>query len=225
MSSNKTYRLSDSKVTDFIHVIRSKTVGLPEPVSFKLIERYGRDPFLILVACMLSLRTRDSVTWAASVRLFEQAKTPQELLKLTPYDLETLLFPVGFYRQKAFQLQKLSLILLQKYQGLVPENKQKLLALPGVGLKTANLVLGLAFGIPALCVDTHVHRLANKWGLVCTKTPEETERALTILISDIYWIELNKLLVIWGQCICTSRSRCSREQLCAACLSVVSSLR
>ena len=218
MKSTTSYWLSDFAIEDLIEKLKTEVRGMPEPVSFSIIERFGRDPFLILISCILSLRTKDAVTWSASINLFEKAKTPQEMMFLSLIEIEQSIYPVGFYRQKARTILKISSLLLEKYNGYVPSVKDDLLMLPGVGIKTAGLVLGLAFGIPALCVDTHVHRIANRLGMVCTKTPEETERALTDIIPNHYWIELNRLLVMWGQNTCTPISPfCSRCALSLVC--------
>ena len=164
-----------------------------------LFEKYGRDPYLTLISCLLSLRTRDTVSYPASVRLFKKAKTPRTMLKLTPKAIEKLVYPVGFYRTKARGILSASNDLLERFKGKVPESKEELLSIKGVGLKTANLVLSEAFGIPAICVDTHVHRISNQIGLVKTKTPEQTEKELMELLPKRYWIEFNPLLVMWGQ--------------------------
>ena len=195
-----------------IKELRNQTKGMTEPVSFLLIERYGRHPFILLISCILSLRTKDAVTWAASLRLFQKASTPEEIFSLSPAEIESLIYSVGFYKKKALQIQKIAAILLTTYDGNVPQTKEQLLALPGVGIKTANLVLGLAFNIPALCVDIHVHRIANRLGIITTKTPEETEQELSKLFSKDHWIELNRLLVMLGQNICKPRT-----PLCFAC--------
>ncbi len=198
--------------------LRAGVSGMVEPVSFTLMERFGRDPYILLISCILSLRTKDKITLEASIRLFALAKTPQDLIKFPVEIVEKLIYPVGFYHQKTVQIQKINKILIEKYCGQVPANKEALLALPGVGIKTANLVLGMAFQIPALCVDIHVHRIANRLGLVVTKTPEETERELTKVIPQEHWIEINRLLVMWGQNVCTPVtphcSTCLLVQVC-----------
>lgn len=192
----------DDFVLWLIETLKKKTDGMTETATSGIVRLYGRDPFLILVSCVLSLRTKDTVTLPASKRLFEYAKTPQELLQLSTQHIQELIFPVGFYRQKAVQLQKISMQLLEQFEGEVPSTKKELLSLPGVGIKTTNLVLAEGFGIPALCVDTHVHRISNRLGLVATRTPEETERALQKIIPKKYWIAFNGLLVMWGQNQC-----------------------
>ena len=213
------YRFGPSKkIPEIIRILREKTHGMIEPMSFSIVALYGRDPFLILVSCLLSSRTKDSVVLPASLRLFEVAKTPEQLKKISLIHIEKLIFPIGFYRNKAKHLHKLCDQLLSNYGGKVPESFMELMQLSGVGPKTANLVLGVGFGKPALCVDTHVHRICNRLGLVNTKNPLETERALQLIVPKEDWIELNRLLVMWGQNVCTPFlpycSRCALSSLC-----------
>lgn len=187
------------------------------PTTLAQVEK-ARDPFRLLVACILSLRTKDAVTAQAAARLFAEAPHAQALAQLPEARIAQLIYPVGFYRTKASQLHQLAQLLLERHGGKVPASRQALLALPGVGRKTANLVLGLAFRIPAICVDTHVHRLANRLGLVATRKPEETEKALEALLPQAYWIPVNDLLVTFGQALCTPTSpRCSSCPLAARC--------
>lgn len=173
-----------------------------KPMGYQLIDEYGKDPFLILIACLLSLRSRDQTTYPVVQQLFARARTPRTLLKLSQRELETLLHPIGFFRRKAAVLRAVSQELIDRYAGKVPNTEEKLLALPGVGRKTANLVLSLAFDIPAICVDVHVHRIANRLGLAHTKTPEQTERALMQIIPQDRWLDVNRLFVTWGQRHC-----------------------
>ena len=174
--------------------------------------------FKILISTVLSLRTKDSTTEEASKRLFEKAQTPEELLKLSLEQIEKLIFPVGFYHTKAKNLHRICEILIEKYQGKVPETMEELLALPGVGRKTANLVITVGHGQPGICVDTHVHRISNRWGLVKTQTPDETEMALRKILPKRYWIEFNDLLVCFGQNHCQPVSPyCSSCKIRASC--------
>jgi endonuclease III len=202
----------------FIKKLRKYTVFLPIPAALTIINCFGKDPFLILISCILSLRTKDTVSLPASMRLFDHARTPQEVLKISSQLIEQLIFPVGFYKQKALHIQEISTVLIEKYNGRVPANQKKLLSLKGVGLKTANLVLGLGFDIPALCVDTHVHRISNELGFVATKTADETESALQKIIPKKYWIEYNTLFVIWGQNMCPAHTKickgCRLQEIC-----------
>lgn len=199
-------------IVSIIKMLRIATKNMVPPAATAIIQHYGKNPFLILVSCVLSPRTKDTVSLPASQRLFDYARSPQELLLLSSETIEKLIYPVGFYRQKASQLRKLSSMLIEKYNGIVPSTKKDLLTLPGVGPKIANLVLGDAFGIPAICVDTHVHRISNRLGLVKTTTPLETERALEEIIPVSYWSEYNKLMVMLGQNICLPTS-----PLCSLC--------
>ena len=166
------------------------------------VQHATRSPFSVLVACIVSLRTKDAVTREASRRLLELAPDPERLAALDEDTIARAIYPAGFYRTKARQLRALAGILVEKHGGAVPRDREALLALPGVGLKTANLVLGLGFGIPAICVDTHVHRISNRLGLVRTRTPEATERALRERLPRDLWIPINDLLVTFGQNRC-----------------------
>jgi endonuclease-3 len=170
----------------------------------------GRDPFRILVACLLSLRTKDETTGPAAARLFALADTPTAMLALPARRIARAIYPVGFYRTKAHTIRRLCRELLERHGGRVPGNLDALLALHGVGRKTANLVVTVGFGRPGICVDTHVHRITNRLGFVRTRTPEETERALRRRLPRRHWIGLNDLLVAFGQQICRPTSpRCS----------------
>lgn len=206
------------KVPEIIERLREVTKGMVEPMSISIVQNYGRDPFLVLVSCLLSSRTKDTITLPASTRLFALALTPQKMLTLSIHEVEKAIYPVGFYRQKAVHIKKLCSLLVSHYNGLVPADFTALTLLPGVGPKTANLVVGVGFGIPALCVDVHVHRICNRLGLVVTKTPQETEKALKVIVPSEYWIEWNRLLVMWGQNVCTPLSphcsRCVLQDVC-----------
>ncbi len=161
-----------------------------------------RDPFRTLIACILSLRTKDAVTDIASERLFAVAATPRAVLALGVPRLAHLIFPVGFYNQKARQITGICRRLRDEFKDGVPGSIEVLLTLPGVGRKTANLVVTEAFGRPGICVDTHVHRITNRWGYVRTRTPEQTEMALRAKLPARYWLEINRLLVTYGQHRC-----------------------
>jgi endonuclease III len=198
------------RAISIIEILQAATKDMVQPAATSITKQYGRNPFLILVSCILSLRTRDSVSLPASQRLFEHAQTPRALLLLPPKTIEKLIYPTGFYRQKTKDILTICTILLEKYDGKVPNTYQELITLPGVGPKTANLTLAEGFGVPAICVDTHVHRISNRLGLVKTKTPEQTEVALKKLLPQKYWSEYNKLMVMWGQNICVPISpKCS----------------
>jgi endonuclease-3 len=171
-----------------------------------------RDPFQILVSCLLSLRTQDRTTGEASERLYKLASTPQEMARLSVREIEKAIYPVGFYRVKAKRIKAMSREISEKYNSRVPDEIDELLKLKGVGRKTANLLVTLGYDKPGICVDTHVHRITNRWGYVKTRTPEETEFALRGKLPLEYWREINSLLVAFGQGICKPTS-----PLCSQC--------
>jgi endonuclease-3 len=169
-----------------------------------------RDPFKVLISCILSLRTKDEVTAGAAKRLFARASTPEELVKLSHEEIEKFIYPVGFYHRKAEQIREIARILIEQYDSRVPDELDELLKLKGVGRKTANIVVTMGFNKPGVAVDTHVHRISNRLGLVSTKTPEQTEFALRAVLPQKHWISFNNLLVMHGQRICTPISpKCS----------------
>jgi endonuclease-3 len=178
----------------------------------------NRSPFNLLVSCIISLRTKDEVTHGASMRLLALAPTPKDLAALTEDRIAKAIYPAGFYNTKARQLKEIGRVLHEDHRGLVPPTEGDLLALPGVGRKTANLVLGLGFDIPAICVDTHVHRISNRLGLVDTGTPAATEEALQRRLPIEAWIPINDLLVTFGQNRCHPTSPrctgCPLDDLC-----------
>jgi endonuclease III len=177
--------------------------GLEEPAIEKIAEDQQEDPFQVLIATMLSAQTKDAVTHAASTRLFAVARTPRAMLKLTPDQIERLIYPVSFYRNKALHVLSTCEQLLVRYAGRVPTTMEELLTLPGVGRKTANLVLILAHrSAENICVDTHVHRISNRLGWVATRSPDETEQALYAAARRKWWPLLNRYLVTWGQNVC-----------------------
>lgn len=160
------------------------------------------DPYRVLISTILSLRTQDQTTVAAAERLFKLADTPQAMRQLDVQTIEKAIYPVGFYRTKAPQILEISRRILEDFGGRVPDDLETLLTLHGVGRKTANLVLSEGYGIPAICVDTHVHRISNRWGYVKTKDPYETEMALRKKLPQVFWIEYNPSLVALGQYVC-----------------------
>jgi endonuclease-3 len=178
-----------------------------------------RSPFRVLIATILSLRTKDTLTAQVVPRLFAAADTPAAMQELSEERLVELIYPVGFYRNKARTIRQVSGLLLERYDGEVPADLDTLLELPGVGRKTANLVLTAGFSLPGICVDTHVHRICNRWGYVQTRNPDATEMALREKLPEEYWIPINGLLVTLGQNICHPTSpRCSEcpvAQWCA----------
>lgn len=173
---------------------------------------FDRDPFKILISCILSLRTQDRTTGRASERLFELASNPESMARLPVKTIEKAIYPVGFYRVKAERIQRISREIAEKHLSKVPDTIEELLKLEGVGRKTANLVITLGYNKDGICVDTHVHRIVNRWGLVKTKNPIETEFGLKRILPKKYWKELNGMLVAFGQGICKPIS-----PLCSKC--------
>jgi endonuclease-3 len=183
-----------------------------------LIANQSSDPFQVLISCLLSLRTKDETTGPAARRLFQLAATPHAMARLRVRDIERAIYPVGFYRTKARTIVALCRTLIDRYEGGVPDDLDALLSLKGVGRKTANLVLTQGFRKPGICVDTHVHRISNRWGYVRTKDPHATEMALRRKLPPEYWLEYNDLLVAFGQTICAPISPwCSRCPIAAYC--------
>lgn len=193
--------VTNKNIDEVIAFLRKAEAAFPDP-SVTLVGKKWRDPYLVLVSCLLSLRTKDETTLPAAKRLFDVAATPSAMIKLSSSRIEKLIYPVGFYRTKARTILLISKTLLGQFNGQVPDDLDVLLTFKGVGRKTANLVLAEGFGKPAVCVDTHVHRISNRFGYVNTKTPVETEWALRKKLPQKYWIEYNSLLVVWGQNVC-----------------------
>jgi endonuclease III len=190
-------------VVPVVRLIRSAMRGMNELAVEKISDDSRRDPFLVLIATMLSAQTRDAVTLAASTRLFQVARTPGAVARLPTVRIQRLIFPVSFYRTKARHVKATCRELLQRFAGRVPATMDALLTLPGVGRKTANLVLILSHASREnICVDTHVHRIANRLGWVRTKTPVDTEHALYRVVPKRFWPEVNLRLVTWGQNVC-----------------------
>ena len=186
--------------------------------SVSMIAGRERDPFHVLVSTIISLRTKDKVTAEASSRLLSQASDPAKMSLLSPEEIADLIYPAGFYRVKGENIRKAAEIIIRDHDGHVPPDLTELLKFPGVGRKTANLVLSLGFGIDAICVDIHVHRISNRMGWVYTKEPDETERELMKILPRKYWIGINGLLVAFGQKICTPVSpHCSECDVYSYC--------
>jgi endonuclease III len=183
--------------------LAKKIDGLELPAVEKISKSQQDDPFQILISALLSARTQDATTLAASTRLFARANTPQAMMKLTESQIEKLIYPVSFYRNKAVFVRETSRMLVNRFGGRVPETLEELITLPGVGRKTANLVMILAFrSRKNICVDIHVHRISNRLGWVRTRTPEDTEQALYDVIPKRWWPLINLYLVTWGQNTC-----------------------
>jgi endonuclease-3 len=209
--------LTRATVGRALRILHREAKGWRAPViALEATER--GDPFRTLIGCILSLRTKDETTAAAAPRLFARAATPRAMLALGERAIERLIYPVGFYRTKARVILGICRDLVERFGGRVPDSIDALVTLKGVGRKTANLVVTQAFGKPGICVDTHVHRISNRWGLIRTRTPEQSETALRDALPRRYWIEYNSLLVAFGQTICQPVSpwcsRCPVEHLC-----------
>ena len=202
--------MRDRDIPKVIAILKKEVSRFKTPYVKDISER-SKDPFKVLISCILSLRTKDSTTKGAADRLFKLASTPFPLSKLPLKTIEKAIYPAGFYRVKSRTIKELSKEIYLKHSSNVPDTMEGLLKLKGVGRKTANLVLTMGYGKPGICVDTHVHRITNRWGYVRTKTPEKTESALRKKLPERYWIILNNLLVTYGQNVCTPLSPfCSR---------------
>lgn len=192
--------MKDRDIHDVARIL-GRTVGQWEDSAVTQVAQ-KRDPYLVLISCILSLRTQDNTTHKASERLFRLASRPDQMITLSSKQIQQAIYPVGFYRNKARTILEISRTLIEKYGGRVPDELDEIIKLKGVGRKTANLVVTLGYGKPGICVDTHVHRVTNRWGYVATKTPEKTEFALRKKLPQQYWIEINDMLVSFGQKIC-----------------------
>jgi len=210
--------MRQDQIHSAIRIVKREIRRWREPVLGIVARESDRDPFLILISCLLSLRTKDKTTDEASHRLFALAHTPETMLKLPMKTIEQAIYPVGFYRTKAKSIHAICRQLLDTYQGCVPDSVDELVTLPGVGRKTANLVVTVGYGKPGICVDIHVHRISNRWGYIKTKTPEESETALRNTLPKRYWITYNDLLVPYGQNLCLPVSPfCSQCKLTDYC--------
>ena len=185
-----------------IHTVMKKLQQAVSKWQTPVLGHYKADPFKVLISCVLSLRTQDKTTEAASKRLFKIAASPGRMSKLSVTAIQKAIYPVGFYKTKAKNLKKICTILNKDHAGSVPDDIDTLLTLPGVGRKTANLVVTMGFNLPGICVDTHVHRITNRWGYIRTRNPDQTEKALREKLPQRYWIPINDLLVTYGQNCC-----------------------
>lgn len=209
--------MTEVQIHEAVALLAEAVIGWKTPAVTIVSQREG-NPFKVLISCILSLRTQDRTTGAASERLFALADTPEKMMVLPCDTIEKAIYPVGFYRTKAAHILEICRILDTEYGGNVPDEIDELLKLKGVGRKTANLVVTLGYGKPGICVDTHVHRICNRWGYVVTRTPEETEFALREKLPKEYWIVINDLLVTFGQNQCSPLSpRCSTCRLAHLC--------
>ena len=194
--------MNDKDIDKIMKELLKATKSMPMPVVTEIKLVTNRDAYKILISTMLSLRTKDSTTRDASMRLFEKAGNPKDMLKLSEEEIAKLIYPVGFYRVKAKNILEVSKTIIDDYNGKVPDEIDELLKLRGVGRKVANLVVTEAFDKYGICVDTHVHRISNRFGYVSTKKPEQTEFALRKKLPKKYWRVYNDTLVIYGQNLC-----------------------
>lgn len=200
-----------------VPLVRRAIRGERDPSVTEIANR-TRSPYRVLVSTVISARTKDEVTGEASRRLFKRAKSPRSMAALPEGEIAKLIYPAGFYKTKAKAIRGLSRKIIEEFGGKVPETIDSLMELPGVGRKTANLVVTLGFGKPGICVDTHVHRISNRLGVIETRNPEETEYALRKVLPKKNWIEINDLLVIYGKNVCAPISPfCSRCAITAHC--------
>lgn len=198
-----------------------KDAKQPQSEFVKLMDSF-KNPYLVLIACILSLRTNDKTTYPATLRMLELAKTPKKMKNVSQEELAKAIYPVGFYENKANQIIELSKIIDEELNGQVPDEIEDLIKFKGVGRKTANLVLSLGFNKPAICVDVHVHRIFNRLGYIKTKTPEETEFALREKLPQKYWIDINTLLVTHGQNVCKPvKPKCSECPIARYCAKII----
>ncbi|GKS59998.1 endonuclease III [Nitrospira sp.] len=210
--------MRDTDIHAVLRIVRRDVRRWQEPVVGVVARESARDPFRILIATVLSLRTKDQTTAEASARLFKVADRPETMARLPTARIARLIYPVGFYRTKAKHIREICRILLAQYGSRVPTNIDALVALPGVGRKTANLVMTVGYGKPGICVDIHVHRITNRWGYIKTRTPDESETALRAKLPPRHWITYNDLLVPYGQNLCLPVSpRCSQCKLTRYC--------
>lgn len=190
---------------------RIKDANLPQTEFVKMMEEF-KDPFKVLICCILSLRTNDKTTYPCSLRMLELGQKPKDFLNVDVNELAKAIYPVGFYQNKAQQILDISKELVEKHNNKVPNTIEELVKFKGVGRKTANLVLAKGFNEPAICVDVHVHRISNRLGWVKTKTPDETEMELRKLLPQKHWLDINTILVTFGQNLCKPQ-----RPLCANC--------
>ncbi|HLG28785.1 MAG TPA: endonuclease III [Candidatus Brocadiales bacterium] len=204
------------KIDKIISILKRETKKYTVPIVTEVSK--SRNPFTVLISCLLSLRTKDAVTREASKRLFKLADEPGRMTNLEVSEIEKAIYPAGFYKTKARRIKEICATLLNHYHGKVPDEIDELLKLKGVGRKTANLVVTLGYEKPGICVDTHVHRIVNRLGYVKTKTPEQTEYALREKLPAKYWLTFNDLLVTHGQNICVPISPwCSKCKIADFC--------
>ena len=210
--------MQDNDIHEVIDILQEAIKQWPETTLAQVADQTRSAPFRILIGTVLSLRTKDETTAEACKRLFFLADAPETMVSLSEETIDNAIYPVGFHTTKAKNILAICRILIDEYNSRVPDEIDTLVTLPGVGRKTANLVVTLGYDKPGICVDTHVHRISNRWGYVNTKNPEKTESALREKLPQKYWIGYNDLLVIYGQNLCKPISPfCSRCRLASYC--------
>jgi len=193
--------MSKFPIEKVLTILEQESKKWNSPV-FTLIKLQKKDPFLILITTIISLRTRDEITIEITKKLYKKLSKPKDILNLNISKLEKLIYPTGFYKRKAIQIHTICKSLIKNYNSIVPNDINTLLTFPGIGRKTANLILAEGYSIPAMCVDVHVNRISNRFGFIRTKTAFETEMRLRIKLNKKYWNKYNQLLVALGQSIC-----------------------
>lgn len=207
-------------INDYQYVLRilKDSYKKSKSPSVTLIAERTSNPFNVLLSTLISLRTKDEVTLLSSKRLFERVKSFYDIINIPLKEIEKLIYPAGFYLTKARRMKEIAKIIIEKYNNRIPDTLDELLTLPGIGRKTANLVISLGFNKPGLCVDTHVHRITNRFGWVRTKSPNDTEFALRNILPKMYWRKINDYLVSYGQTICKPISpfcsKCRLNDIC-----------
>lgn len=210
--------MKDLDIHKVISILEGETSMWPDTALALVAEQTRRDPFRILIGTVLSLRTKDETTALACDRLFRLAESPEKMLSLSEETVDRTIYPVGFHTRKARNILEICRILVNDFRGIVPDNIDTLVTFPGVGRKTANLVVTIGYEKPGICVDTHVHRISNRWGYITTKNPDQSEFALREKLPPEYWIRYNDLLVIYGQNLCKPISPiCSQCRLSPFC--------
>ncbi len=205
-------------IINVINILKKETINMPNTLAELIVQHYSNDPYFILVSCLLSLRSKDTITYNVSLDLFSYAKDFNQLYNLPILKLESIIRKINFYKTKARTLHNIAKIILRDFNGKVPNNIDDLISIKGIGPKTASFVLSYAFGIPSICVDTHVHKIANRLAWVNTKDPWHTKIALESLLPKVYWNDINNLFVKLGQNICKSSiplcSKCPISNFC-----------
>jgi endonuclease-3 len=209
--------MTTGEIVQILNILKVEYASWKAPIVTYIKNARGT-PYKILISTLLSQRSKDETTAGAVERLFNEAQTPEEMLSIPENRIRELIYPIGFYKVKTLRILRISEIIINNYGGHVPEELDELLKLPGVGRKTANLVITLGFNKPGICVDTHVHRISNRWGYVKTKKPDETEKRLREKLPFEWWIPYNDILVAFGQTYCKPLSplcsKCPVEKYC-----------